>query len=239
MKKIIAFLLIVFCCSSCNRLLLNHIIKEDVELEVLQHHMTGKTLAFVPMTHIAEPTFYEQVKFKVDSLRKDGFVIFYEGVSLSKDNKLDSLQKDTLKRKVRKLMGFHLGGGYKNKENKSLPKILRNTKKYVNQTDKNTGITKKDRRVDIPIDELIARYEKDKVEIKLTNCDWETALYEKYNCNDSYENDYVLMQLRNDYILERIRFSKQKKIALVYGSNHYKRMRYDLVSSGFKEIEEK
>lgn len=212
-------------------------IKDEPKLEVLQHNMTGKTLAFLPMTHIAKPKFYEQVKFKVDSLRNEGFVIFYEGVSLTKENDLDSLQKDTLYRKIRKLMGFHLGHGYKEKENKSLPSAFRNTKKYINQTKKNTGITDCDYKVDIPIDKLIKRFEEDRIKIKLNDCDWETGLYEKYNCDDSYENDYVVMQLRNEYILERIRFSKQQKIALVYGSGHFKRMQYELNSSGFKPIE--
>ena len=42
---------------------------------------------FVPMVHVNTPEFYEKRKTTIDSLRNEGYTIFYEGVRKKLDNK--------------------------------------------------------------------------------------------------------------------------------------------------------
>lgn len=92
---------------------------------------------YIGMSHIAKPEFYESVKQIVDSLRKEDYTIFYEGVGLD-TSKYSKATLDTILRKQRRLLGINLTR-YKDSSNKSLPKAFKN-KKYIDQTAKNTGV---------------------------------------------------------------------------------------------------
>lgn len=188
------------------------------------------------MVHLNHPEFYEDVKHKLDSLRKLEFKVFYESVSL--DTTLYSKKEiDTLKWKLRKLLGFHLTK-YNDKKNKSLPSILRNSN-YEAQTKTNTGLTENDIKIDVPVDTLLQVYELKYDPIKLSTCDFLTGLKEEYHCDPASKKkrDFIIMDVRNQYIEHKVIHTKYKKIALVYGKNHFKELKKNFKEKGFKILE--
>lgn len=188
------------------------------------------------MTHIAKPEFYESVKQIVDSLRKDGYAIFYEGVSID-TNKYSKATLDTILRKQRRLLGFHLTP-YNDSTNKSLPKALKN-KKYIAQTLSNTGIhIEKDIKADLPMDSLINLWEKEnKKQVPLTTYDFETPLNAPYKPKYKLSSWDIEYKYRNSHLEKTILESKYKKIAVVYGKAHYKWIKVYLTNlKGYEKV---
>lgn len=211
---------------------------KSVKTEILYHEENNKKLALFPMVHLNNPAFFEDVKHKLDSLRNDGYSVFYETVQL--DSTLyASREIDTITRKWRKIIGFYLTK-YDDQDNKSLPRALRNSK-YVAQTKKNTGLTKQDHKIDVPIDTLIQVFEIKYGEIKLSPCDFLTDLKAEYNCGKApnYQRKYVLMDVRNQYIEQKVLQSEYKKIALVYGKYHFKELKKSFQDHGYQLKKEK
>ena len=71
-----------------------------------------KKLVFFEMHHVGKQEFYDDVKHDLDSLLGEGYKLFFEGVGL--DKSIDSLTKDTLFRKVRKITGMDMNALSKN-----------------------------------------------------------------------------------------------------------------------------
>lgn len=236
-KKFPLYLLIVLLCfCSCGSigLAMAGADRETVDLEVYRQPQKNKTLVFVPMLHIGKPVFYEDVKKKLDSLRSEGFVIFYENVKFDR-KKYSREELDTLNRKIRKLLGFYFTN-YKDSTNLSLSKSFFNDK-YVLQTKARTGITEKDLKVDLPLDRLVQLYEKEFGKIMLAPCDFDTPLKAEYNCK-TLSSEYVRHTARNEFILKQIRKAPYKKIALVYGKSHFRFFQAVLSEQeGFVEID--
>jgi hypothetical protein len=203
----------------------------------------------IGMSHIAKPEFYADVKAFLDSVRQEDYVIYYEGLTLP-DN-IDSLQLDTLHRKLRKVIGFYLTS-YKDETNKSLPPQW-NSKKYIEQDYAYLGIYPDSAYCfhgDYQFDELIAKYEQDKGEIVLTEYDWRTSLSDKYKPRKSkpkttYDgNRYLMRTMREDKLINSILQSGNKKVVIVYGSAHRNAIDFRLfdslhVQSGWKTYKNK
>lgn len=236
-KKFPLYLLIVllcFCSCASIRLAMAGADRETVDLEVYHHIEKDKTIVFVPMLHIGKSVFYEDVKKNLDSLRSEGFVIFYENVKFDRE-KYSPEELDTLNRKIRKLLGFYFTN-YKDSTNLSLPKSFFNDK-YVLQTKARTGIVEKDRKVDLPLDSLVQLYEKKFGEIILAPCDFATPLKAEYNCK-TLNSEYVRHTARDEFILKKIREAPYKKIVLVYGKSHIRFFQTILSEQeGFVEID--
>jgi hypothetical protein len=201
-KKLILLVLLVLLLSSCKGLIYSVILPKKPELKVLYNEEKDKTLAFIPMYHIAKPLFYRETKKIVDSLRKKGYTVFYEGMGLP-DAKKPSPQEDTLLRKFRRLLGIQVGD-YTNKENKTLPNFM-TSGKYVAQTHEIIGVGKeKDFNIDVPADMIIQGHEKEYGEIKLNQCDWKTDFFDEYDCHDDPLNYfYAIYTLRENYIIKK------------------------------------
>ena len=220
MKKFLLITLLAIFSTSCSRIYLGLVSSKKVKTETFYNEELDKTLVCFPMVHLNKPEFYEDVKVKLHDLREKGYVVYYEGV------KFDSLamskpKTDTLKRKMRKLLGFNFTN-YADSTNKSLPKIFKN-KKYALQTRESIGINEKDINVDFSVSEIINNYETNHGKIILTECDLETPLNDKYECNTLpkvYENE-VIVYARNDKIFQAVKNSRHQKIALVYGRKHF------------------
>lgn len=206
--------------------------RETVPLETYRHPKNDKTVVFVPMIHIAKPTFYKDVKKKLDSLRAEGFVVFYESVSYDR-KKYGSKELDTLDRKIRKMLGIYFSS-YKDSTNASLPKAFFNDK-YVLQSRSRTGIGPPDINVDLPLDTLLKMYEEKYGEIKLAPCDFTTPLKADYDCK-TLNSEYVLHTARDEYIVQHVRQSAYKKIVLVYGKAHFRFIGKALRKKGFVEM---
>ncbi|MFP9115785.1 hypothetical protein ACLI1A_17725 [Flavobacterium sp. RHBU_3] len=184
------------------------------------HYFTNgnRKVIFIPMIHINKPEFYDEVKQFNDSLRNEGYVFFYEGVRWPKD--IDSLEQDTYKRKLRKVLGFNMSN-YLDANNKDMKKYQ--IKGVVHQSPKNTGIDiEKDIRADYYIDSLIDRYEADKGKLILDDYDKTASFTNKYKGKkvSSSDRDYLMLTLRNKYLADKVAGNSGDKIVILYGAFH-------------------
>ena len=142
--RIIIFFLLI-CFVSCKSLITNYLIgKSNIhkDLKVLKND-EGHEVVFLPMVHIGEESYYRDCKIIIDSLRTDGFKVFYENTAYKND--LDSITKLNYDKKVRSILGH---SPRLDAENKSLPKfyIKRN---YILQDYALMGITQNDTNLDL------------------------------------------------------------------------------------------
>ncbi|WP_091096929.1 hypothetical protein [Paenimyroides marinum] len=196
----------------------------------------GRELATIPMLHVNKPEFYEMTKRKIDSLRNDGFVVFYEGIN---SDVTDSLQLDVLMRKFRQVTGFALMD-YMDDENEAFKSLQQ--KKFVSQTDVDYGVNvDTDHHADLYLEQMIEIYEEHYGEIVLTDCDYKTGLGKKYKCAKIDENKeyYLLNGLRDAHVLDEIEKSTAKKIVLVYGRIHIMDLHSKIQKKGWEHQREK
>ena len=108
MKNILIILILISTLSSCK---IAHSLIElnKTKAKIHSYKIDDKELKFVPMHHLGKKEFYDNVKNIVTDSKNNGFIVYYELIST--DFTTDSLLKDTIRRKVRKLKGF--SGTYK------------------------------------------------------------------------------------------------------------------------------
>ncbi len=232
--KFVSFLL---CCAlfliiSCASTYLALITSKSVKLNTFYNEDEDKTVVLFPMVHVNKPEFFEDVKIKLDSLRRDGFLVFYEGVAVVDSTMYSKENYDTLTLKARKLFGFNFQSKtYSSKENKSLPKAIHNDK-YIAQNRDIIGIKDEDVNVDMSVVEMIEVYEQKYGKIKLEDCDFTTPLNSKFKCDRLPNYLDIMIMTRNDTILSHLYKESHKKIALVYGERHFDFMRGALQKQG-------
>lgn len=220
----------------CSKMLLDSKATNARELKIFEKD--NQRIVFIGMTHIAKPNFFQQVNRQVDSLRNAGYTFYKEGVYYEDDT--SKQKKDTLRRKFRQLMGLTIGD-YSNKDNKSLPKFFTNGD-YIMQSDSLIGIQKTDILADLSYNELIKIHENKYGEILLTQCDWDTSIFDNYKCKDGNaykKNFYVVDIARTDFLFQQITSSTDDKIAIVYGAGHFKWLYPKLIKSGYTYKNEK
>ena len=241
MKNEYLFALIVLSMtfSSCGKMMLNLVSKTSIDSQVktLRNQEDDRTLVFLPMVHLGKPGYYKSAKTIIDSLRKEDFIVFYEGIGIQRQ--IDSASLDTVNRKLRKLLGFHLSKSYKDSTNLSYPKAITDNN-YIMQDYILMGIDMaENKRVDLPKDEIIRRYEEEVKPIILTSCDLETPLKAKYKCKDQINHNtfYAIQIVRNKHIINEVLESEEKKIIMVYGKAHWKFLWPGLRDAGFEITE--
>jgi len=195
-----------------------------------------KEVVFIPMHHLGTKLFYDDVKTKIDSLKKAGFHFYTEEVKVDR--------KDTITiRKAIKLTGIPFSrdnSGYKHffdslyKHKVKLKKELVNQPKYIE-----LGLDSiNSKNVDVTFKEVVGYYEKKYGEIKLQPCDFEKSFYEKPDCKSKPINrkirEEVYLDFRNTNIVNTIVKDKYQKIAVIYGSDHFKGIEEELLKRGFK-----
>lgn len=236
MKKSIFFLALVLtvCCKS------NHINKGlekigafNKKAPIVKLSSETKNIVFIPMVHIAIEEFYIDVKKKIDSLSNLGYYFYCEEV-ITKD--CDSI---TL-RKYKKLQGFPFSKTGRYKQIMDSIYKLKYSEKIVDQPSyKKLGVDSiVGRNVDVSLKDMVSFYESKHGEIKLTDCDYKTSLFEKTICKDKLVDkkikDEVIVDFRNTNIVNTILKEKRSKIAIIYGSDHFKGIREELLKQGFK-----
>ena len=203
----------------------------------LENGETGREIIMIGMIHLEKEAFFDEIRTYLDSLKREGYVVFYEGID---EEGIDSLSLDTLQRKFRRVVGLHLTG-YNDERNESLPRMFK-SERYVTQTRTNLGLTtEQDIRADFSLDHLIAEFEKKEKEIVLTDCDWNTGLMEKYKPNDKtkYNKYYMIHTLRNDHVKKMVEESEHSKIVILYGRAHWYALYAGIRDMGFKIVEGK
>lgn len=201
-----------------------------------------REVIYIPMVHVGKPEYYKEVKSYVDSLRTKGYKVYYEGLSYS-ENSTDN-EKKLLKLKMRKLLRINISGGYDNLENETLPKWFKNGK-YVAQTLENIGINPKiDFNADMTYNDLIDSIEINYGKVELSDCDFNTPLYDKYKCKKDFKGSAVYsvtQKFRNELLKDILLNSNDKKIVLLYGKRHWIHGIYPdlVVQNNFKLIKGK
>jgi nucleoside diphosphate kinase len=202
----------------------------DKSVRVLQNN--NKTVVFIPVWHIGKESYYKSVKTQIDSLRKENFVVFYESVDYLPNT--DKATKDTLDLKMRRILGYHITS-YKDNDNDSQPNYLKNNN-YIAQSAENTGLKIGDINADMSINELIQAYEKKYGTILLNDCDYQTDLLDKYNCESIQAHyEYALLHtFRNRNLVNQITNTKAPKIVVLYGKQHWDEISKRLENKGFE-----
>ncbi|WP_299013482.1 hypothetical protein [uncultured Polaribacter sp.] len=176
-----------------------------------------QTVIFLPMVHLAKAKFYDEVKIVIDSLKKEGFTVFYEQISVYKNQQKDTLDKNI--RKLRKMFGANIVGPYNKKDNHSLPSLFKN-KKYVSQQNIKLGLDSLDIIADLELTELIRLRELKEGKIVLTDCDFKTDLNEKYKCK-TVGKYYATHILRDSIAANVVLKANKKKSLIVFGKAHF------------------
>ncbi len=85
MKKITILSVLIFAIcslSSCiQKILLKKVGAFDKSATTKEITNGDKTIVFVPMHHVGKQEFYNDVRQKIDSLQKNGYIIYYEGTN--------------------------------------------------------------------------------------------------------------------------------------------------------------
>ena len=229
--------LIVSSLFSCTSMKINLGLKligaydEVIILEKLKNQ--EKEIIFFPMVHIGTENFYNDVKMKIDSLEKIGFITYYE--------KVDSEINDTLnQRKLKKITGFPIpkrGRGYMSILDSVFKGKLK--KKLISQPNYSVlGVDSlKGTNVDVNLKQLIAEFERRYGKINLEECDFKTSIHSKTVCKDETitdkQKDEVILGYRNDYITSKILNGNINKLILIYGKEHFIGIRKNLQKDGF------
>ncbi len=226
LRLFVALIIVAALAASCMSMALSvmGINKKEASLSVYSNGV--KTVAYIPMKHIGPKEFYVNVRRRVDSLQRDGYIVFMESVRVR--DSLTKQQTDTLSRKVRRLMGTTLSKqgyldtingrlmGHKFKNKNGLTNQPKYTKLGVDTT---TG-----RIVDVPLNVLIRQYEKDYGTIVLDECDFATPLEDHYTCGREKRSqaNALILKYRNKNLADAIIAEKHNKIAVLYGAAHEK-----------------
>lgn len=183
-----------------------------------------KEIVYIPMHHVGETSFFKDVTHQLDSLQQLGYVVFYEGVAMSKS--IDSLKRDTIFKKARKLLGRSPSKPYIGEDGEILGKKFKALKDLVNQPkglaigiDSTTG-----KNVDVSIDDVVLHYENKYGRIVLDSCDLQTPINDEYHCSKLNDRDAkldVILNFRNNHIFDKILESTSKKIVVLYGARHF------------------
>lgn len=190
-----------------------------VQVKQIKHQtktvvLKSKTIKFIPMGHMGQKEFYEDVKASIKKLKKQGYIVFYEGISRPKN--ADSQTFDVLRRKMRKAVGISATS-----EMYSMLKMI--SPELVPQYgDAALGITSADINADINHAQFVQQYEKVYGPVILDSCDLATPLNALYTCGLEVEkeSDLVVESFRNEYLAGMIKASTHPKILVIYGAVH-------------------
>ncbi|MDN3678586.1 hypothetical protein QWY90_14820 [Flavobacterium paronense] len=241
MKRIkILIYLTLFSLLSCTSFKVNLAFKMlglyDDNVELSKFTNGEKEVVFFPMHHLGTKLFYDDVKTKIDSLKKIGYFFYTEEV---KGIKNDS----TTLRKSIKLTGIPFSrnnAGYRHYFDSIYKGKVKFKKEIFDQP--SPGKLALDgsntKTVDVTLKEMIDYYESKYGEIKLEPCDFEKSLYEKTNCKykpmEKKVREDLYIGFRNKNILKTFFNDSHKKIAFIYGADHLIGIREELLKQGFK-----
>jgi hypothetical protein len=244
------FLLLFLQCflSSClQKIILNSL--GAFENTVQSRYITNgeKKIVFMPIHHIGKKIFYDDARRNIDSLMSIGYIVYFENVRMLTT---DSLQKDTLYRKVRKITGVDFVTTINNKgyidtiNNTLLGKKSKYIAKYklINQSKKMfpSFDSTRVKNVDADFAQLINACENKYGTILLDKYDYETKFGEKYkHKRDKELFEFFVSGFRNNIISNSIMNEKNDKIIVVYGGKHFKGILENLKAAdkNYKEVE--
>lgn len=239
MKKVFVFILVVLTSSGCKNYLVNSYFRSlgayDDKINLDRLGKGENDVVFIPMHHLGTALFYDDVKDKVDSLKKAGFYFYTEKLTVD--------IRDTVTiRKVIKLTGIPFSkdnSGYKDFFDSMYAGKVKFEKQLINQPKYPAlGLdSSNSRTVDVTYKELISYYEKLYGELKLEPCDFDKSFYEKSSCNDNPLDKKVrrevFLNFRNTNVVNSLLKEDRKKVAIIYGADHFKGIKEELLKQGY------
>jgi len=231
MKKILVIIVITLM-TSCKGSLVGLALKKagatDKVATVNKISHSEKDIVFLDMVHIGQKEFYEDVRFKVDSLTDLGYHIFYEGTVLKRSDRIIEKNDTLVYLKFRKILGLDPLIEYT-----KIKPFSNFVEEYdlVSQPDyTDLGLNEKNAQsVEISAKEQINLFESVRGEIILDECDKNTKLGDpKYNCEKlpkeerSYFIEEIVINKRNQNIYNSIEASEYDRILILYGKKHLK-----------------
>lgn len=193
---------------------------EKVKIEPIK--LTSKKIVFIPISHIGQTIFYNDLKDTVQSLKNNGFSIFYEGIS-HKGKDYDSITSDILIKKMRKIFGGRKKTYKEYPEMTKIPAFRFIFKDpCVQPKFEELGISETDVNADINIEQLVKLSENKFGIIELDSIDLITPADLSYS--GKYKGKYMrfLNDERNQNLANMVKNSFSEKIAIIYGADHYK-----------------
>lgn len=212
-RLLLILLLFIVFATSCN-IIKSVSMLNSSEVNSSVYSDGSRTVEFVEMIHVGKPEFYKNVKDKVFKSKQKTYVLFYEG--LKKD-----VENDTLKIKLRKIIGFYPSTGF---YKTSLNSLLK-TNKYMAQNN-DMFITSKDSidfNIDISLNELISVYEEKFGRIQLSGEDFNIPLNNMINNKLPFsKTKKIIIDYRNLNLAKTVENSKYQNIIILYGALHHK-----------------
>ncbi|QBZ96971.1 hypothetical protein [Flavobacterium sangjuense] len=227
----------LICCTSYKINLafkLTGVYDDNVKLSKVSN--VEKEVIFIPMHHLGTKLFYDDVKAKIDSLKRIGYFFYTEEV---KGNKKDSI---TVRKSI-KISGIPFSRnniGYKHFFDSIYKGKVKFKKEILDQPSSGKfGLDESNSKtVDVTLKEMIDYYESKYGEIKLEPCDFEKSFYEKPNCKykpaGKKITDDVYVNFRNKNVIKTLLNDSHKKVAIIYGAKHFIGIREELLKHGFK-----
>lgn len=216
-RKIFLLLVIIsFLTSSCK------IVKSIYEISkkettIHKYEYGDKKIVFCGIHHLGRRSYYKDLLETVQDHKKNGYVVYYELVSRKFES--DSISKDRIYRKLRKLVGTTKNYSEQAKEVPILRKLIQQPK-YSE-----LGITETDVNADCNYKQIIDEFEKLYGTIELDSIDINTELKDKTYEGEKTDQDKwnkVFIQFRNDQLLSKIYSKDDKRILILYGEGHRK-----------------
>lgn len=184
--------------------------------KVLYNPVLDKEIVLIPLMPSNNKKVMEQIPAFVDSLRKEGYAIYYP--SLQFNFKEDSLVVDSLQRKYRKV-------AQSNYDMRYLYSMAYGAKFRANSTEKLGVNDSTDFLVDWYMNDLVRALEARAGKIVLDSCDWNTSLFDEYKCKKGREGAALAIELymREEAMFHQVLTLPQKKAAVLFEmqSNYY------------------
>lgn len=217
MKKYIFIVIICLSLVGCGHIYLSIITPKNSKKSLKIMKRGNQEIIFLPMIHLAKSSFFDQVTIIIDSLKKEGYTVFYEQISIDENQSIEIIETNI--RKLRKMWGVNIIGAYNNKRNKSLPNFYK-TNNYSSQNNIDLGIDSLDIIADVTLSELINAHEKKEGEIMLTKCDYDTNLNDKYKCK-TVSRYYAIHTFRDSIAANTVLKLNKEKSVLIFGKAHW------------------
>ncbi len=183
-----------------------------------------KSIVFTPLVHFGQKEFYARLKDSIVDWKNDGYTIFYEQVGGGQDYLgLDSISYDRLLRKLRRIDG---GVSGTREDYAVLQEVFKNGIPQPEYED--LGIDSTDVNADINLLQLVNQYEITLGKIGLDSCDYNTHLDSIYSCYKGVKMsklDPIIVDYRNEKVIEKVAESESAKIVILFGANHRKGMK--------------
>lgn len=238
-KRVYIFLIPLIFLMGCKRVLFNISLEKvgvyEDKIKLQQVQRSGQKIVFFPMIHIGTELKYKDIALKIDSLEKIGFTFYLESIEAD-------IKNDSILRKYKKITGLALNkGGYTDNIDSLFKGKFKPKKEIISQPSyPELGVDSlKGRVVDRTLSDLISYYENNYGKIILEECDFKTSLFEKTICNDKKIVDSVKYDYKTHYrnvrVIQEILQDTASNIAIIYGKNHIKGIKEELLENGFLE----